>query len=228
LFPQLGSLRSKAPQGSLLRLARVAIPVGGVNIFGSLVYTIQTPLVGVLLGPDRVPSFYLAQKIALSFNTLVMQIALPKIPYFTRSLGEGKLSSAKRIMFVSIILVSVLSILSAVAFILFSPFLASHLLKKIDYVASGVLVLIALDFATIASTNIWAQFVLASGRNPFVLPTVLAGILNVVFCIFFVPLFGIYGLPLASFCANLFSSHPVNLYYGIGLYKSLRQNLHPK
>ena len=50
------------PDGSLRLLARAALPVGTVNVFSSLVYMAQPPLLGILVGPEKIVPFLLGSE----------------------------------------------------------------------------------------------------------------------------------------------------------------------
>ena len=206
--------------GSLSRLARAALPVGGVNVFGSLVYTVQSPMLGFLLGPEKVAPFYLAQKIAMACNMLAMQTALPQLPFFTRALGAGNIKQARNNMKVVIIRTTVFLIAATAAFYFFSPTVARVLLRSESYVDNLTLSLMSLDLFLLGSSVIWAQFVLASGKNPFVVPTLLNGLSSLSATYFLVPILGLPGLPSATLIAGLAFNYRKCIAVGLRMYKS--------
>jgi O-antigen/teichoic acid export membrane protein len=210
-------------RGSLRALARAALPVGGVNAFGALVYSAQTPLLGALLGPEKVAPFYLAQKIAQACNMAVMHTVSPQMPFFTREYGAGDLPGALRLMNRTLVRSSVLVVISSVAFFLLSPLAAKVLLNRMDFLATLPLALLALDVLLLGLTVPWAWFVLASGRNPFVLSTILHALLTVGAIIFFVPKLGVAGIPLSSLLAGLLTNYWFNLYRGSIMYRDLKR-----
>ncbi len=213
------------PPGSLKALARAALPVGGVNTFGALVYSAQTPLLGALLGPEKVAPFYLAQKIAQACNMAVMHTVSPQMPFFTRQFGAGDFCGALRLMDRTLVRTSVLVVLSSVAFFLLSPLAAKILLNRMDYLGTLPLALLALDVLFLGLTVPWAWFVLASGRNPFVPTTILCGVLTLLFCFLLVPRFGVAGIPLSSIMAGLLTNHWFALYRGLALLRMLRKDV---
>jgi O-antigen/teichoic acid export membrane protein len=214
--PLLGSIDVEpAPSGSLRALAKAALPVGGVNAFGSLVYSAQTPLLGALLGPEKVAPFYLAQKIAIAFNMAAMQTVLPKMPFFTQRIGARDYKAAKTMMMSTIRHGTVLVILAALGFFFLSPYAATVLLKKNAFVDTATRALMAIDLALLGCTVIWGHFVLASGRNPFVVSTILTGITSVALTILLVPFFEVSALPLATILGGLMFNMRRNLTEGI-------------
>lgn len=214
---------TSAPKGALKALAKAALPVGGVNAFGTLIYTVQTPLLGFLLGPEKVAPFYLAQKIGLAFNLAVVHTVSPQMPFFTRSLGQKNLSGALQIMQKILWQTALLQIAASLAFYFLSPAMASILLQRTDYLPSGVLALLALDFCLAGLSVNWAWFVLASGRNPFVIPTVITGILTVALTVMLVPRMGVIGIPISALIANLAANHWFNFLKGLQLLTWLRR-----
>jgi len=211
------------PPGSLRALAKAALPVGGVNVFGSLVYSAQVPLLGILLGSEKVAPFYLAQKIAQACNMAVMHTVSPQMPFFTRQYGAGDFSGALRLMNRTIIRTAALVMLSSLAFFLLSPLAAKILLNRMDFLESLPLALLALDVFLLGLTVPWAWFVLASGRNPFVLSTVFCGALTLLFCFLLVPHFGVSGIPLSSIAAGLLTNSWFVVYQGIALRRTLTE-----
>lgn len=209
------------PAGSLGRLARAALPVGGVNVFGSMVYTIQTPLLGFLLGPEKVASFYLAQKIAMACNMAALQPALPQLPFFTRLLGSDNFSGARDNMKKTIVRTTFLVLAGAGAFYLFSPIAASVLLHRETYVDKLTLFLIAMDISIVGCSVIWGHYVLASGKNPFVFSTICTGAASLVGSMVLISSLGMAGLPAATILAGLLFNCRKNVTEGIKVYRSL-------
>jgi len=207
--------------GSLKALARFALPVGGVNVFGSLVYTIQTPLLGMLLGPEKVAPFYLAQKMAMAFNMAAMQTVLPKLPFFTQRIGAQDYEAAKTLMTSTIRHGTLLVIVASLGFFLLSPWAAEALLKNTAFIDTTTRALIAVDLALLGCTVIWGHFVLASGRNPFVISTILTGITTIALTILLVPLLKVAALPLATMLAGLMFNMRRNLSEGIRTLRTL-------
>jgi O-antigen/teichoic acid export membrane protein len=209
-------------QKSLLsRIARVALPVGGVNVFGFLVYGVQTPLLGFLLGPSQVAPFYLAQKISTACTMFTMHIALPRLPLFTRMVGANNTTGAAALMLRTIKQTSLVTTALALAFYVFSPSLANILLNGELFVDGKTLLLMAVDLILLTVTVTWGHFVLASGRNPFVISTILTGISSVLLSVWLISLFGITGLPLATILSGLMFNYRVNLVEGFKTLKYL-------
>jgi O-antigen/teichoic acid export membrane protein len=207
--------------GSLSRLARAALPVGGVNVFGSLVYTAQSPIIGFLLGPEKVAPFYLAQKIAMACNMLAMQTALPQLPFFTRALGAGNIVQARSNMKSVIVRTTLMVTAAAVAFYFLSPMAARLLLHKEAYVDNNTLILMSFDLLLLGASVIWGHYVLASGRNPFVIPTLLTGFTSLLLTLLLVPELGMPALPAATLISGLLINYRVTFYEGIRLMNNL-------
>ncbi len=211
------------PPGSLRALAKAALPVGGVNVFGSLVYSAQVPLLGFLLGPEKVAPFYLAHKIAQACNMAVMHTVTPQMPFFTRQYGAGNLSGALHLMNQTLLRTAVLIALSSIAFFFLSPLAARFLLHRVDFLESWPLALLALDIFFLGLTVPYAWFVLASGRNPFVLTTILNGLIMLLLCFLLVPRIGVSGIPISSIVAGVLTNHWFAVYSGLALRRSLHK-----
>ena len=212
------------PHGSLKRLAKAALPVGVVNIFGSLVYTAQTPLLGMLLGPEKVAPFYLAQRIAVACNMVAMQFILPKLPFFTRALGAGDYNGARANMHKTIQHTTLLVVLSACIFYFLSPWAAGLLLNKASFVDQETRLLMAVDILFLGCTVIWGHYVLAAGRNPFVWTTIATGFCSILFSFWASKFLGASGLPLATLAAGLLFNYRQCITQGWGLYRSLKHS----
>jgi O-antigen/teichoic acid export membrane protein len=177
-----------------------------------------------LLGPEKVAPFYLAQKIAQACNMAVMHTVSPQMPFFTRQYGAGDFGGASQIMNRTLVRTAVLILLSSLAFFLLSPLAAKALLNRMDFLGTLPLALLAVDVFLLGLTVPWAWFVLASGRNPFVLTTILCGVFSLLFCFIFVPHFGVAGIPLSSILAGLLTNHWFVVYRGLALRRSLREH----
>ena len=221
ISPLAGIQVPPPPPGSLGKLARAALPVGGVNVFGSLVYTIQAPMLGFLLGPEKVAPFYVAQKLGMACNLAAMQLVLPQLPFFTKLIGScnipGALSNMKR----NLVRATILVLVSSVGFYFISPWIAAVLLKKSTYVDNYTLAVMAVDLFCLGASVIWGQYVLASGKNPFVLSTVLTGVMAMTLTILCALEFGVVGLPIATLMAGLCFNYRKCLNEGWKLKKAL-------
>jgi len=210
------------PHGSLKRLAKTALPVGCVNIFGSFVYTAQVPLLGMLLGPEKVAPFYLAQRIAIGCNMLAMQFILPQLPFFTRALGSENFNEARENMYKIILRTSLLVFFTTCIFYFLSPWVAEVFLRKTDFVDHETRLLMTIDLLLLGGSVIWGHYVLAAGRNPFVFSTIFTGATSICLTISLAPLLGTMGLPLATLIAGLVFNYRRNLIEGIRTQKNLR------
>lgn len=208
------------PHGSLKRLAKAALPVGGVNIFGSLVYTAQPPLLGMLLGPEKVVPFYLAQRIAIACHMLAMQLTLPQLPFFTRALGAGDYDQARVNMKNTIQRTTLLVVLTSCIFYFLSPWAADVLLRKTDFIDLRTRQLMTLDLLFLGCSVIWGQYVLAAGRNLFVWTTVATGIGSLILSAVASKDMGTSGLPFATLVAGVFFNYRQCLVKGWIQYKS--------
>jgi len=124
LVPKLGF--NVGDFGGLLKLVKVAYPLGLVSVGGYLVNSIQLPFIAAALGPEKVAPYYVAQRIGQFANMTILQLVLPKLPEFTRLLGMGNRSAAAVLFRRSAIQVSILSIFGALVFCVMLPTVSLH------------------------------------------------------------------------------------------------------
>ena len=210
------------PSGSLGSLCRASLPIGGVNIFGSLMYTAQTPLLGLLLGPDKVTPFFLAQKIAFACNQAVLHTVSPQMPFFTRQYGAADFDGALKLMDKTNLRTALLALVASTMFFLLSPVVAGIFLADTEYLGPLPLGLMALDMFLLTVSVPYAWFVLNSGKNPFVIPTIVGGVLSLILSVYLAPKFGVSGIPLSSIIAGLATSHWFAGWRGVTLRHQLK------
>jgi O-antigen/teichoic acid export membrane protein len=211
------------PKGLLLKFYRVAFPMGILNLSSYSVSSVQVPLVGMLLGPRLVLPFYLAQKIGQTLSFGVAQLFYPQMPLFTRELANGSRSDAARRMKRLLLLGTAGSVAANLFFWAASPIIVALWGRHaFVYVDGTTLALMSVDYLLLGAAVVWAQFVFASGRNPFVSSTVLNGALNLFLICFLCPGFGLMGLPLASLISGLLTNYWYSVFKGVQLLKELR------
>ncbi len=183
------------------KLWKVAVPFGLVNSGVYLVGAAQVPLLGALLGPMVIAPIYLAFKISQVFNAAVSQITTAQLPFFTQQCAQGHWSLARKRMLQTIAIGGVLQIL--IAFFLFfgSPQLVVWWVGPDHYIEGVVLLAFSTNYAITCLAGLPAQFVLASGRNPFALSTLMHGILTIGGMIVLCPRIGLLGVPIAGIVA---------------------------
>jgi O-antigen/teichoic acid export membrane protein len=192
------------PAAGLLRsFGRVAIPMGVLNLSSFCVSSVQVPVLGLLLGPELVPAFYLAQRIGQVLNVGVMQVIFPQLPLFTQHLAAGQWQAARHRMKRTIVWVTGMAVLANLGFYFGSPWFVLLWIGPGRYVTSAVLALMAVDYSLLGAAVVWSHFVLAGGENPFVASTVLSGILNLLLLFLLIPALGMVGIPLASLLAGV-------------------------
>jgi O-antigen/teichoic acid export membrane protein len=213
---------SQLPEGLLRQFLRISAPMGILNLSAFCVSSIQVPLIGSLLGPKVVPAFYLAQRIGQVLNQAVTQLVQPQLPLFTQDLAAGNTQGARQRMKETIVWVTGLAVAVNAFFFLFSPVLAQLWVGPSHYVTRPVLLLMSIDYLILSAAVVWGLFVLASGTNPFVFSTVMAGILNVGLCAAVVPTVGMIGVPMATLIAGLCTNYWYVVYRGILCLRTLR------
>lgn len=211
------------PAGLFKGFMRVATPMGILNASAYCVSSVQVPLLGSLLGPAVVPPFYLAQRIGQMLNQVSAQLIFPQMPLFTQALAGGKAREARARMKRIILWVTLLGAGANIIFYFGSPLFVEWWVGPAHYVSKPVLLLMSLDYWILGTTVVWGFFVLASGINPFLYSTLLAGLLNLGLYVVLVPRLGLPGIPLATLAAGLLTNYWYNSWKGWQLFQRLRK-----
>jgi O-antigen/teichoic acid export membrane protein len=200
--------------GSFARnLFKVAVPFGIVISGAYLIGVAQIPLLGSILGPAVVTGMVLAFKISQTLSGLVSQLISADIPFFTQNCAIGNWGKAKKQMINSIVVGSTLQIFVTLFLLYGSTPLVDWWLGPNKYIPNSVLIMFCVNYLITSIAGIPAQFVLAEGRNPFAISTLMHGILSLVGMLITCNLFGLIGVPLASLIALLLTNFWVNPYH---------------
>lgn len=216
------SQHNEAGADLLRKLLRVAFPMGILNLSGFLVSSVQVPLLGMVLGPKIVPPFYLAQKIGQMLNIGCIQLVMPQVPLFTRDLANGERGKARRRYGRTMTISCGASFAANLFFWLVTPSVVALWLGLNRYVDHLTLGLMSLDYFMLGVGSFSAQFVLAAGRNPFVMTTATSAIANVTLVFILCPHLGLVGIPAATICAGLITNYWYCPFKGIELMRELR------
>jgi O-antigen/teichoic acid export membrane protein len=220
--------RKKKPMGELFgKFFRVAAPMGIMNLSSFLVSSVQVPLLGMVLGPKIVPPFYLAQKIGQMLSLGCMHLVGPQMPLFTRELANAHWAKALHRVRRTVAMASGAAFLANLFFWLGSPIVVTLWLGRNHYIDSGTLGLMSLDYLVLAVGVSWTQFVLAAGRNPFVITTAVSAVANVVLIFLLCPHLGLVGIPLATLSSGLLTNYWYAPFKGMQLMRELQASERP-
>lgn len=201
----------------LRRMIKVSYPLGIVDIGAYLVTTIQVPMLGALLGSAAVTPFYLAQKISHFLTIGCQQTVQPQIPKFTQSYARGDSKTCLFLLNRTLKILFVLSVGAGFFFCFASPLLAHHLAHMNSFLSLPTLSLMSLDLVTLSIMSGASQFILASGRNPFMAPSLIAGVVNVLLLLVFVPRIGVIGIPCAALASGILTTYWVTIKHSFRL-----------
>ena len=207
----------------LSKLWKIAAPIGIVSSASYCITSIQVPMVGAILGAAAVTPFYLAQRIAMVFMQAIVQIYHPQIPIFTMDFSRGDYPQALRRMNRTLFLIACVSFCAFLVFYIASPFLVKLWVGEGKYVTNDVLMLMSADYFILCVASVFGQFVLASGKNPFVISTLINAALNLILTVVFCLRFGLLGLPMATLISGLISNYWFITYHGLKLLSQLKQ-----
>ena len=180
------------------KLCAVAVPYGVMTTGGYLVSAVQVPLLGVIMGPLFVTPIYTALKISQILNALVLQAMAAHMPAFASDIARGNWSAARTRMKITTRLGVVLQVLATIAILLVSKPVVDRWLGPGHYISGATLLVFGINYGLTGVAGALAQFVFASGRNPFMISTLMHGALTVVGMILLCPRIGMLGVPLAG------------------------------
>lgn len=204
------------------RLWQISVPVGVNNLSSFLVNSIQVPMLGALFGPSSVAPFYLAQRILQFASMFVLQPVQAQTTQFTSCLASGKYSQARSIFYSSMGYLIPANLIALTAYVLLSPYAAKILAPGTIYPQTLILILMSLNTFILSTSITGGLFVLASGRNPFMLVSILNGLGNLAALAWLVPKTGLIGIPLAALVSGALSSYFWGYYQTFMLTQSLR------
>lgn len=206
------------------QFVRVAFPLGFVNIGAFLTSSVQVPMVGAILGPTAVAPFFLAQKIGQFLLQAALQFVIPKTIQFSSILGRGDFTAAKQSMLHSVKIAAAAILGAQLVFVFAIPVLAPILLNGKAYPGFEVISWMGVDYVLLGVSALLAQFVIASGKNPFVLTTLIGGSLNLLGVWFFVPRYALLGIPMASILAGALTNYGYAVWCWVNLLRRIRLN----
>jgi O-antigen/teichoic acid export membrane protein len=190
----------------VIKLFKVAFPFGLVSSGVYLVGAVQVPLLGAILGPSVIASIFIAFKISQVLNGAVLQIVTAQMPMFTKQCAQGRWSDAKLRMYQTLIAGTGLQIAVAIFLYFISPTIVKWWIGPGHYIEGPVLIAFTINYLITCLLALPAQFVLASGRNPFSLTTILHGVLTLLGMVFLCPKIGLMGVPLAGLAGLMFTN----------------------
>jgi O-antigen/teichoic acid export membrane protein len=89
---------------------------------------------------------------------------------------------------------------------------AKVLSHKQSYLQDPALAVLTLDFVVLGISSFAAQIILATGHNPFLLSTLLTGLMALCLSIVLTPHLGLLGLTLAPLLAGICFNYRVSLF----------------
>ena len=209
-------LKSSYSNAQLRKMIRVALPMGAVNLGSYLFSSIQVPMIAALLSPALVAPFYLAQRCGQFLNVAVLQFLFPKLPQFSILVSQGRSQDARHLMHTTLRVVFSVSLGVSLVFVFLVPFVCEQVLN-VRMPSHLVLTLMAVDYLVLNCTVGWGHFVLAAGRNPFLVSTLVTGVVNLSILYLFLGEYGVIAIPAATVISGLLCSYWVCLLAGFRL-----------
>lgn len=216
--------RNKTDRQLLMGLWKVSVPIGVMGSGALLVGVTQVPLLGALLGAAVVTPIYIAIKASQALNTAIFQLAASQLAFFTQDCAQGHWASARERMRKTLLAGLVLQLAAAFGLWFVMPEVTDRWVGPGHYLSGTVLAAFVLNYFITSVAALPAQFVLASGRNPFALCTITHGILTLGGMVLLCPYMGLLGVPVAALVAVLMTNAWLNPLQAGRLWKALSHN----
>ena len=203
---RLRNLRDIRPV-PVCRVLRIAAPFGVLSIASFLFSAIQVPIIGSFLGAPAVAPYYLAQRLSGVLAGGILQLASPQLPFFTREISTCNYDAAAARMLKTLRAITLSSILGFAAYYFLTPELVILWLAKRAYVSNVVLLALSIDGIMLTVSVAFSHLVLASGRNPFLLTSLVAGLFNITGCLVMIKTFGVLGVAMSGLLAGVLTNY---------------------
>lgn len=181
----------------------------------------QVPIISLMLGLENLPGYYLSLKILNITSTSLGVFVQADRALFTQDLAMGNYFPAKARLRRCIFLILSGSIVLGIAFAASGHWLITNWLRNPEAITPETVYILAVDTSLTTFCGLFGQFIIATGRNPFIPTTLASGAINVILLVILLPSFGLSGAAISSLCAGLLTNYPYNIYQGWKLWKSL-------
>jgi O-antigen/teichoic acid export membrane protein len=207
---------------SATQCIRESLSLGMLSVSSYLFSSVQIPIIGSFLAPEAVAPFYICQRCAQFVSQAVSNYVQPNAIYFTSLLASSQELQAARVMSSTLKTAVALGLAGLGAVTCSMPFLTETVFQT-DRIPVMMLWIMYLDYLFLILSVSCAQFVIASGRNPFLVQSMGSGLANVTMICLLVPSLGILGIPLSSLMAGVLFSYRFSVQRGRELIAQLRQ-----
>lgn len=202
-------------------LLRVSSRIWLLNLGAIATRSAQVPAVSMLVGAASVPGYFLSFKMLNIVALVVAAVPQAERSLFTQDLAAGRKKEARTRMLRALIPQVVGAAATIIAFSLAGHWFITLWLRNPRAINYSTVYVMAFDTAISMVPGAVGQFVLASGRNPFVVSTLAAGIATVGLLFALVPHYGVLGAALAPLLAGLLTNYWYSLYQGFVLLRTL-------
>lgn len=164
-------------------------------------------VVAKVMGTSMVSSYEAMNRIVAALMTLGILVASASSPYISRAFGAGDHAGVKQLLFLNVRLGLAIVLGASIFLVLHGESIISFWLAPSFFAGNGVLYF-AIAMAVLEVHHvILATAVMATGPVPFAAWAVGAGVLNLVLGFLLVPHFGLLGMAMATFFAQLLTNN---------------------
>lgn len=185
----------------------------------------QIPLIGLVFGPDYIPSIYIIFKLSQALNTAFGMYSSANYPIFTRLVAEDNWVDARSVVKKTLKLGLIIHVISGIGIILASNQLALTFFHIEFNINKVMVVLLAINHIVTSVASLPAGFVVAFGRNPFALSTLAHGALFFLMIIILSNWIGVLALPIAGLLSVLLTNAWFNFLHMHRMWADINYNI---
>lgn len=203
---------------TVLFVLKEAFPIGIVAVFGTILISTDTLILGQLRDMTEVGYYTAAQKPLQVLSILPVLIASALLPLLSRTakIDNDRFNIVlRKTMLASVVIISIPTILC----ILFAPFIITKLFG-IEY-SPAIIPLQIIAISAIASipSIFFSNALIAKGKQKLLIRFfIIGGLTNIILSLSLIPQYGMYGAAIAYTCAQIIS----NTYFMTKAKKALR------
>ncbi len=208
----------------LLQIFKEGAQIMVLNLVGILVMNKDLFLVQRFQGLKIIPeysAFIRIQGIIITISLLIPQMSSP---FITQNFAIGNYDETRKIYLKSVIKAVTISIIMSVLLLIYAESIFLLWLGKDNYLGDDILFLVLLLGFIYLHHNSHANAVIATGKNSFVIPAVINGVLSLFFAYVGIKYWGIKGMIFGNIIATVFPSLFVVI-YSIRFFKRLERKV---
>lgn len=190
----------------VMSLLKEAFPIGIVAVFGTILISTDTIILGQFRDMAEVGYYAAAQKPLQVLLVLPQLIALALLPVLART-AQSNTTKFNSALTKTTLSATLLILIPTAICILFAPFIITNLFGNEYMPAIPLLQIIAISAAASIPSVFFSNALIAQGKQKLLIKFfIVGGIINIALSFSLIPLYGMYGAAIAYSTTQIFSS----------------------